>query len=154
MAAPSYQAVAKLRDFNWALLSNGPLWRIYCKKSPSESTSFFELNLEGLSDASDSRLVYLAAIFSALSFVRKGGISDIDLIYEGSIIIGYGLEEDLRRVKRWRDSEHFQRWLATAALSNEKRMHRVKGFAGLKLLSAAISKLCSKPVIDFNRKAA
>jgi transposase-like protein len=64
------------------------------------------------------------------------------------------LEEDLRRVKRWRDSEHFQRWLATAALSNEKRMHRVKGFAGLKLLSAAISKLCAKPIIDLNRKAA
>ncbi|OPY50939.1 MAG: hypothetical protein A4E48_01693 [Methanosaeta sp. PtaU1.Bin060] len=96
MAAPSYQAVAKLRDFNWALLSNGPLWRIYCKKSPSESTSFFELNLEGLSDPSDQRLIFLAAIFSALSFVRKGGISDIDLIYEGSIIIGHGLEEDLR----------------------------------------------------------
>jgi hypothetical protein len=96
MAAPSYQAVAKLRDFSWAILSNGHLWRIYCKKSPSESTSFFELNLEGVSDPSDQRLVYLAAIFSALSFVRKDGISDIDLIYEGGISYAKGLEEDLR----------------------------------------------------------
>ena len=64
------------------------------------------------------------------------------------------LEEDLRRVKRWRDSEHFQRWLATAALKSEKRMHRVRGFAGLKVLPAAISRLCVKSMIDLNRKAA
>ncbi|MBK7892039.1 MAG: transposase [Bdellovibrionales bacterium] len=31
------------------------------------------------------------------------------------------LEEDMRRVKRWRDSEHFQRWLATYCLASEKR---------------------------------
>lgn len=64
------------------------------------------------------------------------------------------LEEDLRRVKRWRDSEHFQRWLATAALANEKRMHKVKGFRGLATLAASISKLCAKGRIDSNRLAA
>ena len=83
MAAPSYQAVARLRDYSWSILSNGPVWRIYCKRSPSESTSFFELNLEGISDASDPRLIYFAAIFSAPSFIQKGGTNDIDLIYEG-----------------------------------------------------------------------
>lgn len=30
------------------------------------------------------------------------------------------IEEDMRRVKRWRDSEHFQRWLATYCLASEK----------------------------------
>jgi transposase-like protein len=41
------------------------------------------------------------------------------------------LEEDMRRVKHWKDSAHFQRWLATYCLSSEKRMHRVQGFRGL-----------------------
>ena len=96
MAAPSYQAVSRLRDYSWSILSNGPVWRIYCKKSASESTSFFELNLEGISDASDPRLIYFAAIFSAPSFIPKGGTTDVDLIYEGSIKIREGLEEDLK----------------------------------------------------------
>ena len=41
------------------------------------------------------------------------------------------IEEDKRRVKRWRDSEHFQRWLATYCLASEKRMRRMRGHAGL-----------------------
>ncbi len=96
LAAPSYQAVARLRDCSWAILSNGHVWRIYCKRSPSESTSFFELNLEGISDASDPRLIYFAAIFSAPSFIQKGGTTDIDLIYEGGVSYAKGLEEDLK----------------------------------------------------------
>ena len=64
------------------------------------------------------------------------------------------LEEDMRRVKRWRDSEHFQRWLATAALNNEKRMHRVRGFAGLPALKQVIERLCPTLVVDVKRKAA
>lgn len=65
------------------------------------------------------------------------------------------LEEDLRRVKRWRDSEHFQRWLATAALANEKRMHRVRGFKGLGALSATIARLCaSETIVDSVKNAA
>jgi putative transposase len=53
------------------------------------------------------------------------------------------LEEDLRRVKRWRNSEHFQRWLATACLRNEKRMRRVKGYRGLAALVIRLNQLCS-----------
>lgn len=97
MAAPSYQAVSKLRDFTWVILSNGRLWRLYCSKSPSESTSYFELNMEGVQEASDKRMIYFTAMFSAQSFVLKGGVSDIDIIYEGGIIYTEGLEEDLRR---------------------------------------------------------
>jgi putative transposase len=41
------------------------------------------------------------------------------------------IEEDMRRVKRWRDSEHFQRWLATYCLAAEKRMRRMRGHSGL-----------------------
>jgi putative transposase len=52
------------------------------------------------------------------------------------------LEEDLRRVKRWRDSKHFQRWMATACLHNEKRMHRVRGYRGLPALVIRLAQLC------------
>lgn len=41
------------------------------------------------------------------------------------------IEEDMRRVKRWRNSEHFQRWLATYCLASEKRMRRMRGHSGL-----------------------
>lgn len=37
------------------------------------------------------------------------------------------VEEDMRRVKKWKDSSHFQRWLATYCLNSEKKMRRVKG---------------------------
>lgn len=52
------------------------------------------------------------------------------------------LEEDMRRVKRWRDSEHFQRWLATACLHNEKRMRRVRGFQALPSLRVKLQSIC------------
>jgi putative transposase len=44
------------------------------------------------------------------------------------------IEEDMRRVKRWRNSEHFQRWLATYCLNSEKRMNRVHGHIGIPAL--------------------
>ena len=52
-------------------------------------------------------------------------------------------EEDTRRVKSWKDSAHFQRWLATACLHSEKRMKRIKGHRGLAALKIALSSLCS-----------
>ena len=64
------------------------------------------------------------------------------------------LEEDLRRCKRWRDSEHFQRWLATATLKNEKRMHRISGAAGLPALAARLRSLCGRNSLDVMKKAA
>ena len=54
------------------------------------------------------------------------------------------LEEDLRRVKRWRDSEHFQRWMATACLHNERRMKRIHGYRGLPALIVAVRQLCAR----------
>jgi transposase-like protein len=59
------------------------------------------------------------------------------------------LEEDLRRVKRWQDSKHFQRWMATACLRNEKRMHRVRGYHGLPALVVRLQELCNaKSAVD------
>ena len=44
------------------------------------------------------------------------------------------IEEDMRRVKNWKDSSHFQRWLATYCLNSEKKMRRVKGHNALPAL--------------------
>lgn len=64
------------------------------------------------------------------------------------------LAEDLRRVKCWRNSEQFQRWLATAVLNNEKRMHRIHGFKGLGRLRTRLLKLCASSTLDQIKKAA
>jgi hypothetical protein len=58
------------------------------------------------------------------------------------------LEEDMRRVKRWRDSTHFRRWIATMALKNETRMRRVRGFNGMEALKVRIQQLCRPEKID------
>ncbi len=63
------------------------------------------------------------------------------------------LEEDLRRVKRWRDSQHFQRWMATACLRNEKRMRRVKGHRGLPALVIRLQQLCNTQSAVDNKAA-
>lgn len=65
------------------------------------------------------------------------------------------LEEGLRRVKRWRNSEHFQRWLATACLESEKRMRRINGAGGLQALLVSLSQLSiGEENLDRNSTAA
>lgn len=56
--------------------------------------------------------------------------------------LNYLTEEDLRRVKQWKNSNHFQRWLAASCLQAEKRMRRVRGYKGIPALQAALGKLC------------
>lgn len=62
--------------------------------------------------------------------------------------LNYLLEEDMRRVKNWKNSEHFQRWLATYCLASEKRMHRVRGFQSLPALWIILRKLTEEKNVD------
>jgi len=63
------------------------------------------------------------------------------------------LEEDMRRVKHWKNSEHFQRWLATFCLHNEKRMRKVRGYRGLPALWVALREITNhENEIDFEQK--
>jgi transposase-like protein len=63
------------------------------------------------------------------------------------------LEEDMRRVKRWKNSEHFQRWLATFCLQNEKRMHKVRGYRGIPALWITLREFTNyENEFDFERK--
>jgi putative transposase len=54
------------------------------------------------------------------------------------------MEEDMRRVKRWVDSAHFQRWLATYCLHSEKRMRRCRGYRTLPGLWVLLRTLTDK----------
>jgi putative transposase len=63
-------------------------------------------------------------------------------------------EEDMRRVKRWKNSAHFQRWCATMSLNAEKRMRRVKGHRGLTALKQRLLGLCSTIAVDKSQAAA
>ncbi len=63
------------------------------------------------------------------------------------------IEEDMRRVKRWRDSEHFQRWFATYCLASEKRMRRIRGHAALPGLWVLLRTLTEDKHIDSTEEA-
>lgn len=54
------------------------------------------------------------------------------------------IEEDMRRVKKWQNSEHFQRWLATYCLHSETKMRRVRGFKALPGLWILLRSLCEE----------
>lgn len=52
------------------------------------------------------------------------------------------IEEDMRRVKHWKNASHFQRWLATHCLNSEKKMHRVRGYRALPGLWVLLRSMC------------
>ena len=58
------------------------------------------------------------------------------------------IEEDMRRVKNWKDSSHFQRWLATYCLHSEKKMRRVKGYNALPALWIELKKKLEQKDVD------
>jgi putative transposase len=58
------------------------------------------------------------------------------------------IEEDMRRVKKWKDSEHFQRWLSTYCLASEKKMRRVRGYKDLPALWILLRKLTEQNHVD------
>lgn len=69
--------------------------------------------------------------------------------------LNYLLEEDMRRVKNWKNSEHFQRWLATYCLANEKRMRKVRGYRELPALWIRLRTLLEeKEIIDTSTQVA
>ena len=63
------------------------------------------------------------------------------------------LEEDMRRVKKWQDSAHFQRWLATYCLHSEKKMRRVRGHKALPGLWVLLRGMGEDKQFDSTEKA-
>lgn len=66
--------------------------------------------------------------------------------------LNYLIEEDMRRVKHWKNSEHFQRWCATYCLSAETRMRRIHGYKSLPGLWILLRKLTDKNDVDLNQE--
>ena len=58
------------------------------------------------------------------------------------------IEEDMRRVKNWKNSEHFQRWLATYCLASEKKMRKIRGYRDLPALWILLRKLTEQNQVD------
>jgi len=86
------------------------------------------------------------AAASFLNFVTDESSSPIESL-------NYLLEEDLRRVKHWQDSGHFQRWMASACLQNESRMHKIEGFSGLPALMIRLQELCKTEQQSLDKKS-
>lgn len=95
--APSYQAVAALKSYSWAILTNGRFWRLYSGRVSSPSTNYFEVDLEGVFSETDPRLAYFVSLFSASSFVVRENVTDVDLVFDEGIKHAQGVEADLRR---------------------------------------------------------
>lgn len=66
--------------------------------------------------------------------------------------LNYLIEEDMRRVKRWKDSKHFQRWCATFCLAAEKRMRKIHGYQSLPGLWILLRKLTEQNDVDTNQE--
>lgn len=93
---PSVQAVSALAKYQWAILTNGRLWRLYSSKVSSASTNYFEVDIDGITDEKDQRLKYFVSLFSASALVPKQDVTDLDHILEGGVQYAAELEEDLR----------------------------------------------------------
>ena len=64
------------------------------------------------------------------------------------------LEEDMRRVKKWESSEHFQRWCATYCLHSEKKMRKPRGYQGLPGLWVLVRSLTEEKQFDSTEEVA
>ena len=89
--APSYIAVAELKQSQWVILTNGKKWRLYTSKVSATSTNYFEITLV----PKDIVIKYLIIIFGIDSYKKKDGKTDIELFYEESKKHAKKLEENL-----------------------------------------------------------
>jgi len=115
--------------------ASGLFWALRDAKDMSEAkvisdrleSVLRDLNLSALESYREAKDDLLAVHELKLSTTLKRFFSTTNPIESLNSLI----EEDMRRVKRWRDSEHFQRWLATYCLASEKKMRRIKGHSSL-----------------------
>jgi transposase-like protein len=115
--------------------ATGLFWAIREAKDMSEAkvlsdrleSVLRELNLSALQSYLEAKEDLLAIHELKLSQGLKRFFSTTNAIESLNSLI----EEDMRRVKKWKDSEHFQRWLATYCLASEKKMRRIRGHATL-----------------------
>ena len=89
-ANPSYQIVAylNLTGRRWGILTNGRLWRLYCRDAPQPLERFFEIDLlRTLRESGEQAFFHLFyGLFSAEAFApRSGGQTHLDEVLRGAI---------------------------------------------------------------------
>lgn len=90
--APSYRAIAELRQTPWVILTDGITWRLYTSRVSASTTNYFEINL-GV--RKDIILRYLVAIFGATLYVDEDDKSGIDVIFDDGKNYVQDLEDNL-----------------------------------------------------------
>lgn len=139
-AAPLFWALRDAKDMTMAQSCSDALEACLKRRNGSALTSYLEAK-------DDLLAIHRLAIGARL----KKFFSSTNPIES----LNYLLEEDMRRVKHWKNSEQFQRWLATACLHNEKRMKKIKGFIGLPALKIRLQEICKKEeAVDKDTSAA
>jgi putative transposase len=139
-AAPLFWAIREASDLTQAMECAHALERVLGKHNASALQSFLEAKDDLLALHRLGLSAELRRFFSTTNPIES---------------LNSLLEEDMRRVKRWRDSRHFQRWLATACLQNEKRMRRIRGHRGLAALGVKLQTLCAhENAVDNGAQAA
>ena len=127
-AAGLFWAIREARDLTQAMECASALEQMLAKFNASALASFLEAKAD---------LLVLHQL--GLSSVLRKFFSSTNPIESLNSL----LEEDMRRVKHWKNSDHFQRWLATACLQNEKRMRRIKGHHAMPALIVKLQSLCN-----------
>jgi transposase-like protein len=62
------------------------------------------------------------------------------------------LERFAHRVKKWRGGDMKKRWLASAMIKTEKRMHRVRGFMGIRPLVKNMERVIGEQEVLLDRR--
>ncbi len=138
--SPLFWSIREARDMTQAIECAAALERHLAKLNGSALASFLEAKDDLLSLHRLGLSAELRRLFSTTNPIES---------------LNSLLEEDMRRVKRWQDSSHFQRWLATACLQNESRMKRVRGYRTLPALVVRLQSLCNQEkTIDGDTQAA
>jgi transposase-like protein len=135
-----YWAIREARDLTQAMECAAAVEKLLGKFNASALASFLEAKDDLLALHRLGLSASLRKVFSTTNPIES---------------LNSLLEEDMRRVKKWHDSGHFHRWLATACLQNEKRMKRVHGYRSLPALAVRLQTLCNQEkTVDNNTQAA
>jgi hypothetical protein len=85
------------RYFNWAILTNGQEWRLYCEQAATDATFVFNL-VRGTTFCTLDDFLIFVAMFSAEAFRRdEQGFCRLDALREQSVHLQTTIETRLRR---------------------------------------------------------
>ena len=84
------------RFFNWAVLTNGAQWRLYCQQAPPDAFFAFQLIDDGQFCSLDEFRLFVA-LFSPAAFEPHDGRCRLDDLRENSLTLQSDLELNLRK---------------------------------------------------------